>query len=143
LENYWDRKTGSFIGVYEKTVEEMPEEYASVQETGNRCDTRWLFLSDANRRGLAFYGFPSVDFSALYYTNEDLTVEYRGQKHPYELKKNDFISLRIDYKQTGVGGDDSWGAKPHPEYTLFPKEYYYRFKIVPVNDPSDFRNRVF
>ncbi len=44
-ENYWDRKTASFIGIYESNVDDLFEEYASVQETGNRCDNRWIYSS--------------------------------------------------------------------------------------------------
>ena len=31
----------------------------------------------------------------------------------------------------GVGGDNSWGARPHPEYTLEPEPYSYRFRLRP------------
>ncbi len=141
-ENYWDRKTGSFIDIYESSVSNLYEEYASVQETGNRCDNRWIILSDNTHKGLAFIGYPTIDFSALYYSIEDLTVENRGEKHAYELKKNNFISLNIDYKQTGVGGDNSWGARTHKKYTLLPKEYSYTFTIVPVNGKSQIENIV-
>jgi beta-galactosidase len=33
----------------------------------------------------------------------------------------------------GIGGDDSWWAKTHPEYTLTEKEYNYSFFIKPAN----------
>ena len=34
----------------------------------------------------------------------------------------------------GVGGDDSWGAPVHEEYTLPPgKKYGYSFRIKPIN----------
>jgi len=31
----------------------------------------------------------------------------------------------------GVGGDDGWGARPHPEYTLDAKTYAYSFRLRP------------
>ncbi|HEW92183.1 MAG TPA: hypothetical protein ENF81_06550, partial [Thermotogaceae bacterium] len=43
--------------------------------------------------------------------------------------RKDLITLNIDYRQMGVGGDNSWGALPHPEYTLYPGEYEYSFRI--------------
>ena len=43
-----------------------------------------------------------------------------------------WTELHIDYGQTGVGGDNSWGARPHDEYTLFAKEYTYSFLIQPL-----------
>jgi beta-galactosidase len=35
----------------------------------------------------------------------------------------------------GVGGDDSWGARTHPEYTLPAKSYHYRLRLMPY-DPT-------
>jgi len=34
---------------------------------------------------------------------------------------------------TGLGGDDSWGATPHAQYTLSPSAKYfeYGFTIIP------------
>jgi beta-galactosidase len=29
----------------------------------------------------------------------------------------------------GVGGDDGWGARPHPEYTLESQPYSYSFRL--------------
>ena len=44
----------------------------------------------------------------------------------------------IDYKQMGVGGDDSWGAMTHPEYTLpSGKVYVHRFALEPFHEPAD------
>ncbi|MBT8302050.1 MAG: hypothetical protein KJO63_12000, partial [Maribacter sp.] len=41
--------------------------------------------------------------------------------------------LHIDHKMMGVGGDNSWGAKPHEQYRYYPdKDYSYRFKLSPV-----------
>jgi beta-galactosidase len=41
----------------------------------------------------------------------------------------------------GVGGDTSWGARTHPEYTLPAKEYVYKFRIRAFSadefDPMD------
>jgi beta-galactosidase len=53
--------------------------------------------------------------------------------HINELPTRDFITLNLDYKQMGVGGDDSWGARPHPEYTLPAKSHAYRFRLKPYS----------
>jgi len=42
------------------------------------------------------------------------------------------LNLNIDYRQMGVGGDNSWGAKPHDQYLIWPKDYNYSFIIQPV-----------
>jgi beta-galactosidase len=53
----------------------------------------------------------------------------KKQQHPSDLRPESNISLNIDYKQRGVGGDDSWGALPHNEYRLTDKKYSYSYII--------------
>ena len=130
-ENYWDRKTSAFIGLYANTVQEQYVNYASPQENGYRTDTRWLVLMNKQGAGLLVTGMPVFCFSALYYTIEDLTQSSRGTMHTTDLIERDFISLNLDYKQTGVGGNDSWGARPLPKYTLHPQNYNYKFRLRP------------
>ena len=69
-----------------------------------------------------------LSVSALRYATEDM----EEAKHRYEMERREFVTVNLDYQQTGVGGDDSWGARPHPEYTLDPKPYRYTFKLRPV-----------
>jgi len=130
-ENYWDRKTSAFIGLYANTVRDQNVKYASPQENGYKTDVRWVALTKKNGVGLLAVGLPTLCFSALPYSTEDLTQESRGTKHPTDLEERDFIEFHVDYKQTGVGGDNSWGARPLEHYTLFPKEYSYSFRLRP------------
>ena len=58
---------------------------------------------------------------------EDL--EKAGYIH--QLPQRDTITVNLDYRQMGVGGDDSWGARNHPEYTLPAKTYGYSFRLTP------------
>ena len=130
-ENYWDRKTSAFIGIYANTVRDQYVKYASPQENGYKTDVRWVAIAKRNGVGLLAAGKPTLCFSALPYSIEDFTQERRGTKHPTDLTEQDFIELNIDHNQTGVGGDDSWGARPLEHYTLFPKEYSYSFRLRP------------
>jgi len=60
--------------------------------------------------------------------------------HTNELPRRDTITVNLDYRQTGVGGDDGWGARPHAEYTLDPRPYAYRFRLrayAPAMGPLD------
>jgi len=140
-ENYQDRKTSAFVGVYESTVEELYYPYISPQENGNRTDTRWIVLTNKEGNGLMITGMPHLSWSALPYTIEDLTQESRGTKHAYELEEKDFVSLNLDYRQMGVGGDNSWGAKPHERYRLEPQEYSYMFRLSPISKDKNPINR--
>jgi beta-galactosidase len=130
-ENYWDRKTSAFIGLHLNTVRDQYVKYASPQENGYKTDVLWVALTNKKGVGLLAVGLPTLCFSALPYSADDLTQESRGTKHPTDLKERDFIEFHVDYKQTGVGGDNSWGARPLEHYTLFPKEYSYSFRLRP------------
>jgi len=126
-ENYWDRNTGSAVGLYSGTVEELLHVYTRPQESSNRTDVRWLMLADNNGAGLLAIGMPLLSISAWPYSMEDL----EKAMHIHELPRRDFITVNLDYRQMGVGGDDSWGARTHPEYTLPAQPYRYSFRLTP------------
>ena len=42
--------------------------------------------------------------------------EVENARHAYELPPVTKTVVRCTIGQMGVGGDDSWGAKPHPEH---------------------------
>ncbi|MDH5468867.1 MAG: DUF4981 domain-containing protein, partial [Candidatus Aminicenantes bacterium] len=139
-ENYWDRKTGAAVGVYGGKVMDLYHPYVRPQENGNRTDVRWLAVTNDQGIGLLAVGMPLLSFSAHHFIDEDFDsgLEKR-QRHTYHLKKRDFITLRLDYKQMGVGGDTSWGerARPHPEYRLPVKEYSYSFRLRPFSRKAE------
>jgi beta-galactosidase len=126
-ESYWDRKTGSAVGLYSGPVEEQFHPYVRPQETGNKTDVRWVALTNKDGAGLLAIGMPLLYASAWPFTMEDL----EKATHINELPRRDTITVNLDYKQMGVGGDDSWGARTHPEYTLPAKAYNYRFRLRP------------
>jgi beta-galactosidase len=126
-ETYWDRKTGAPVGLYSGPVEEQIHLYVRPQETGNKSDVRWMALTNKDGLGILAVGMPLIDTSAWPFSMEDL----EKARHIHELPRRDFITVNLDYKQMGVGGDDSWGARTHPEYTLPAKPYSYRFRLRP------------
>lgn len=137
-ENYWDRKTAAFVGVYKSSVADQYFPYIRPQENGYKTDTRWLALQDSAGRGMMIIGEPLVSFSALNFTTEDLDQgTKKNYKHTNDLSPRDFIALHVDYKQTGVGGDDSWGARPHPKYTLDYGYHEYSYIIRPLRRGTD------
>lgn len=119
-ENYWDRAEGAKLGVYESTVAEQLTPYLRPQECGNKTDVRWLTLTDASGVGLRIGGAPTVEANALAYSPEEL----EAHDHPHKLPPSDRVYVRVNYKQMGVGGDDSWGAKTHPDFTLYANRTY-------------------
>jgi beta-galactosidase len=136
FESAWDRKTAAFVGLYETTAAE-PCPYVSPQEYGNRTDTRWLAVRDAEGWGLLVTGDPLFEFSAHPSWPEDLTLATRGSKHPPEVQKRDFICLTLDAVEMGVGGDDSWGARVHPQYTIPAQDRGFRLTLSPLRPGDD------
>ena len=129
-ENYWDRKKGAKIGVYEGTVQGQYVPYSRPQECGNKTDVRWFRITNDDGIGLEIIGEPVIEVNALPYT----PFELEKYDYPHQLPNSERSVIRINYKQMGVGGDDSWGAKVHPEYTLFANRFYsYSFKLKGIN----------
>ena len=128
-ENYIDRQSGYEVGVYQKDVKDFFIDYIKPQETGNRTDVRWVSLTNEDGVGLLAKAEGTMEFSALYYTAEQLS----NVLHSYMLTENDNITLRLNQVQMGLGGDNSWGAKPLPAYlNLANKEYEYSFTLKPI-----------
>jgi beta-galactosidase len=136
-ENYWDRKTGSLVGVYNTTVADLYYPYVNPQENGHRTDVRWVALTAADGTGLLVSGVPLIEFSALNYTIKDFSQTARGTKHTVDLVEKDFVELNVDYKHMGLGGDNSWGARTHKQYTIQPLEYTFEFRLAPLDGQSN------
>lgn len=138
-ENYADRKTSAAIGIYESTVWEQFHPYIRPQETGNKSDTRWLsFQEEGIGKGVLIKGDKPLSVSAWNFSQDDIdyvpyTIE---RKHGGSVEKKDFIWINVDHAQMGVGGDNTWGAKVHPEYTITPDPISYSFTIYPISSES-------
>jgi beta-galactosidase len=117
-ETYWDR-CDARIGLYKGLVDEQYFNYTEPGESGNKVDVRWVALTNDKGIGLLAVGMPLLSVCALHCTAEDLTTDGReGPSHTYEVTYRDDVYLNLDWHQMGVGGDDSWGARPHPEFVI-------------------------
>lgn len=116
-ETYADRKRGAKLGIYRNLVQDNMAKYLVPQECGAKEDVRWAKVTDRAGRGLLFEMDAAAGpmmFSALPYTPHEL----EQAAHIYELPPVHSIIVRAALGQMGVGGDDSWGARTHPEYLL-------------------------
>jgi beta-galactosidase len=146
-ENYVDRKTSADVGLYESTVADQYTPYIRPQENGYKTDTRWFTLTDENGTGILVSGAPLISFAALNNLHDDFESPgklstYRkdaitANTHTIDIKPRDLVNLNVDLGQMGVGGDDSWGARIHPEYRLLDMKYEYSFRIRPVVKDDD------
>ena len=133
-ENYWDRNIGAAVGVYSGKVIDQYHPYIRPQENGYKTDARWVALANNDGIGLLAVGLPLISTGASHFLPDD--YEYGPEKdlrHATDMKRRDLIVFNVDYKQMGVGGDTSWGAKPHDQYMLYPKAYSYSFRLRPFS----------
>lgn len=113
-ENYWDRQSGVRLGIYNGSVAEQLTPYLRPQECGNKTGVRWAEIRNAQGTGLRIEGAPETELCVLPYTPEELELA----DHAYKLPESRHTVVRVNLRQMGVGGDDSWGARTHAEFTL-------------------------
>ncbi|GHH82076.1 glycoside hydrolase family 2 TIM barrel-domain containing protein [Streptomyces capitiformicae] len=133
-ENHWDRNDGTDVGRYSGTVAEQWTPYIRPQENGNKTDVRWLSLTGRNGSGLLVSAEPGtlLEFNASHFTPEDLSA---GVRHDFQLTPRNQVVLRVNHRQMGIGGDNSWGAHTHDEYKLFAsRDYAYTYRLRPLRD---------
>ena len=125
-ETYVDRQLGAKIAHYQSSVEDFGTPYIDPQENGNRMGVRWIQFTNAEGAGLHITG-DRINASAWPYSQEDLDAA----KHTYDLPRRDFNFIRLDYGQTGLGGDDTWtrNARPHEEHRLKSGDYSWQFTL--------------
>lgn len=132
-ENYADRQTASFLGLYHQTVDEQPYPYIRPQETGTKSDLRWWQQSLPGGWGLRITSDAPFSASALHYSPESLSCGMeKEQLHFPEIEPDDRVWLCIDGVQMGLGCEDSWGAMPREEYWIPYEDLSFRFKITPA-----------
>lgn len=144
-ENYSDRASSALLGVWnakialasgiadEKTgkIEYAesrlnPDNYIEVGEQGYRTGCRWIEFSNGSGKTIKVTALnAAVGFNAWPYAQEDL----ERAKHQWNLSKRDFITVNVDAVQMGVGGDDSWGARPHDNRMIGAGEYKLSFLV--------------
>lgn len=112
-ETYADRCRGAKLGIYQNKVTDNLARYLVPQECGNKTGVRWARVTDRRGRGLLFTG-DAMNFSALPWTPHEL----ENARHAYELPQVHYTVIRAAKQQMGIGGDDSWGARPHREYLI-------------------------
>lgn len=144
-ENYPDRKTASFVGCYKTTADEMYTAYIRPQENGHRSDVRYFTLTNDMGNGIMVTAEKDlIQFSALKNTIEDFEAGDRGgdtgsldpakktinYKHINDITPRDLVECCVDYKMMGVGGNNSWGGWPEPQYLCYPDGQIEEFTYI-------------
>lgn len=131
-DNYSDRKTGAFVGIYNDEVTfPLPEggsSFPKPQDMGHHQDTRWVALkNDDSKIGVLLVANPTMDFSALAHSPQQLTLA----GHPYQLPESDATYLQLSAATTGVGGN-SCGPTPLIRDRVTASPTHFGFIIRPI-----------
>lgn len=128
FENYCDRATGALIKKYNGNVDDFMHDYLNPQENGNHTEVRWLQLGN-EVNGMKFTAISKPFEASVHpYTLEMLD----DAKHLHELENLDYLTINIDGKQRGVGGDVPAIAFTKPQYKILPNQLHtlnFRVKI--------------
>ena len=152
VENYQDRNSCTFRSIWKGDARKECYPYVRPQESGHHTDASWLAIGNLTVAG-------TFEFNAMCQTVEDLDGEnntdrpyqwnnfdpeekhddaaaanrLRRQTHICDIPTRDFTEVCIDYKMTGLGGDNSWGMWPEKERTLWSdRDYSWSFALVPA-----------
>lgn len=149
-DNYIDRKTSTFVDRYKSPIKEMVEKYVFAQENAHHIDASWLAVTNKSGRGLLVASDDTFEFNVSNYLletisngddwhNDAAAGTAPEKKHRNAYKPSDKVDLFIDYRMQGVGGNNSWGHWPEPQYRIVPKDtnVEYSFTIIPISNAKD------
>lgn len=119
--NYSDRKTGSYLGRFTTTVDDMVEEQIHPQTYGDHEDLRELLLSNKEEGltltvrvdGKASFSLSHFDESKWIEEGSDL---WKIPTHWYDLVRKPQVFAHIDYWQRGLGNNSCQGDVVLPKY---------------------------
>lgn len=98
-ENYSDRKKGAKTGVYSLSMDSLFHYYVRPQESGNRCDIRWMKLYQQDEKPLFIEGDKNFNMSIYPYSENNIDRAY----HTNELIRQPYYTVNFDHKMHGVG----------------------------------------
>lgn len=137
LNNYADRKTGSFVGLYQSTVVRQFVNFPKPQSMGNREDVRWCALTGSDHTGVQFVACDRMSVSALPWSALEMTLA----AHPHELPASSGTWLHLDCQVTGLGGNSCGQGGPLERDRVMGDRHQMKFIIRPVASGVDLASR--
>lgn len=166
-ESYVDRKHSAKTGIYSGKVSEQYYPYIRPQENGNKTGVYWAAVQNNEGQGLLTHGSQPLNVSVSHHPIEDFDngdksfravsamrhmLHHEGigasrikePIHSIDMIERDMVIMNIDLQQNGVGGDNTWGARPLPKYQMPSWEgLAYSFYLFPLNAGDKVSNKVF
>ena len=146
--NYSDRKTGSYLGRFTTTVDDMVDEMIHPQTFGDHEDLRELILTNKTagvQLGVKVGGRASFSLSHYDETKwcDTSDTMWSSKLHWYDLTRNPQVYAHFDYMQRGLGNNSCTGEDCLSTYwcpTSGSHTYTLRFKpqsAERVNIPTE------
>ena len=138
--NYADRKTGSMIGRYQTTVDDMVDEMLHPQTYGDHQDMRSLTLRNNSVPGqplsLNIEADGQAAFSLGHYDETRWCTwgdsMWNSQLHWYDLTRDPQIYAHFDYAQRGLGNNSCGGDGCLSQYEVPSRgNYSYTLRFTP------------
>lgn len=139
--NYSDRKTGSYLGRFTTTVDDMVDEMIHPQTFGDHEDLRELILTNKTagvQLGVKVGGRAS--FSLSHYDETTWCTSgdsmWNTNLHWYDLTRDPQVYAHFDYMQRGLGnnscgGDSCLSDYVCPSYSSWNSSYGYTLRFTP------------
>ena len=118
--NYSDRKTGSYLGRFTTTVDDMVDEMIHPQTFGDHEDLRELILTNkaegvqlgvkvGGRASFSLSHYDETKWCTLEKWNTSADTMWNSKLHWYDLTRNPQVYAHFDYMQRGLGNNSCGG----------------------------------
>ena len=120
-ESYIDMHHGSWMGMFESSAQKEYVPYIRPQEHGSHYNTKYMKLGQ-----YTFVSEQGFSANVSEYTSRELTEK----AHDFELVKDAYTNVRIDYKVSGIGSG-SCGPQIMDKYKMNDGKVEFAFSILP------------
>ena len=139
--NYSDRKTGSYLGRFTTTVDDMVDEMIHPQTFGDHEDLRELILTNKTAGvqlgvkvgGRASFSLSHYDETQWCYKTKN--IMWSSKLHWYDLTRYTQVYAHFDYMQRGLGNNSCGGDGCLSDYVC-PSSGSYTLRFKPQSAES-------
>ena len=135
--NYSDRKTGSYLGRFTTTVDDMVDEMIHPQTFGDHEDMRELILTNkASNVQIGIKAGGRASFSLSHYDETEWCTSgdsmWNTNLHWYDLTRDPQVYAHFDYMQRGLGNNSCGGDSCLSDYVCPSSgNYSYTLRFTP------------